>query len=52
MPKDRARKAYTYGHTVGNFLLDYRAPFIPCDVGYMQTNEIRNAYALQSVGNG
>jgi hypothetical protein len=33
MPKYRARKADTYGHAVGILLLDYRAPFIPGDVG-------------------
>ncbi|MGH6915940.1 MAG: aspartate/glutamate racemase family protein, partial [Geminicoccales bacterium] len=33
MPKYRARNADTYGHAVGVLLLDYRAPFIPGDVG-------------------
>jgi hypothetical protein len=33
MPKYRARKADAYGHAVGILLLDYRAPFIPGDVG-------------------
>lgn len=33
MPKYRARNADTYGHAVGILLLDYRAPFIPGDVG-------------------
>ena len=29
----RARNADTYGHAVGILLLDYRAPFVPGDVG-------------------
>jgi hypothetical protein len=33
MPKYRARNADTYGHAIGILLLDYRAPFIPGDVG-------------------
>lgn len=33
MPRYRARNADTYGHAVGVLLLDYRAPFIPGDVG-------------------